>query len=348
MSEVDDLKTCVVCKEEKPLSDFYFRKDRGIYRPNCKKCKPLNRMADIMKRVAEQTTKICKHCEVEKPISEYQKAGGGKWLQPYCKPCDAERKRKYNEENIDKVLSSRKEYYVGNKELITKKTKEYRCKNIEKVKARSKSYREKNRDEIIGRQREYGKKNRQEITKRRREKRESNKEYYQQRGRELRARRTPEQVEAKKKYDREYKIKNRDKYIAWREANIKNVREQRRIWGNKKAATDIIYRIKRNLRTRIRCALKPNNAYKTDTSENLLGCTIPFFKHYFESLFTDGMNWEKFMSADIEIDHIKPCAKFDLTKEEEQRKCFHYSNCQPLWWYDNNKKGATYNEQKVA
>ena len=54
------------------------------------------------------------------------------------------------------------------------------------------------------------------------------------------------------------------------------------------------------------------------------------------------------MATEIEIDHIKPCKLFDLTKEEEQRECFHYTNCQPLWWYDNNKKVATYQEQKTA
>ena len=31
-----------------------------------------------------------------------------------------------------------------------------------------------------------------------------------------------------------------------------------------------------------------------------------------------------------QIDHIKPCASFDLSKESEQKKCFHYTNLQPL------------------
>ena len=42
------------------------------------------------------------------------------------------------------------------------------------------------------------------------------------------------------------------------------------------------------------------------------------------------------------IDHIKPCAKFELTNKEEQLKCFHYTNLQPLWALDNIKKGDNY------
>ena len=32
-----------------------------------------------------------------------------------------------------------------------------------------------------------------------------------------------------------------------------------------------------------------------------------------------------------EIDHIKACSNFDLTKLEEQKQCFHYTNLQPLF-----------------
>ena len=40
------------------------------------------------------------------------------------------------------------------------------------------------------------------------------------------------------------------------------------------------------------------------------------------------------------LDHIRPCAAWDLTKPAEQAECFHYSNYQTLWAKDNLCKGA--------
>lgn len=40
------------------------------------------------------------------------------------------------------------------------------------------------------------------------------------------------------------------------------------------------------------------------------------------------------------IDHIKPLFRFDLTKESEQRKAFHFTNTRPLWHSENASNGA--------
>ena len=42
------------------------------------------------------------------------------------------------------------------------------------------------------------------------------------------------------------------------------------------------------------------------------------------------MTWDNY-GGYWHIDHIIPCCRFDLTKEEEQLKCFHYTNLQPLF-----------------
>jgi hypothetical protein len=42
----------------------------------------------------------------------------------------------------------------------------------------------------------------------------------------------------------------------------------------------------------------------------------------------------------MDIDHIKPCAAFDLTDPAQQKECFHFSNLQLLWAEDNLSKGA--------
>lgn len=88
------------------------------------------------------------------------------------------------------------------------------------------------------------------------------------------------------------------------------------------------------LRNRIYCALKGRE--KTSKSEDLLGCRFDFFLGWLESQFKDGMNWSNY--GKWHIDHIKPCNTFNLTIEEEQKKCFHYTNCRPLWAEDNLRR----------
>jgi hypothetical protein len=48
------------------------------------------------------------------------------------------------------------------------------------------------------------------------------------------------------------------------------------------------------------------------------------------------MSWEK---RNFEIDHIIPCAWFDLTIPKHRALCFHFKNMQPLSKKDNLKKG---------
>ena len=70
----------------------------------------------------------------------------------------------------------------------------------------------------------------------------------------------------------------------------------------------------------------------------LLGCTLKELKVYLEDQFVEGMSWENY--GEWEVDHIMPCASFDLTDEVQQQRCFHYSNLQPLFAVENRQKSA--------
>jgi hypothetical protein len=113
---------------------------------------------------------------------------------------------------------------------------------------------------------------------------------------------------------------------------------------SKKQNDKPLNKLKHRIRTRILSAMK-RKSEKTSTVI-LLGCSIANLKDYLESLWLPGMSWENYGIWDgtknnmtWHIDHIIPCSSFDLTKEEEQRKCFHYTNLQPLWAIDNILKG---------
>ena len=101
---------------------------------------------------------------------------------------------------------------------------------------------------------------------------------------------------------------------------------------------DPIFRIKNRLRVRMTKAL--DGKLKHDHTVALLGCSIEYFKGYIAAMFRDGMEWG--VKNVWELDHIIPLKAFDLTDEFQQRKAFHYTNCQPLFKHENRRKGAKY------
>ena len=122
---------------------------------------------------------------------------------------------------------------------------------------------------------------------------------------------------------------------------LEKKRLQRRKYCQKCRNTYIQFRILCNLRCRIGSALKGKT--KVTRTTILLGCTPDNLIIHLESKFTEGMSWENYGGEmGWQIDHIKPCASFDLSDIEQQKKCFHYSNMQPLWAIDNLKKGSNF------
>jgi hypothetical protein len=147
-------------------------------------------------------------------------------------------------------------------------------------------------------------------------------------------------------YQEEYRKKNREKINQkireWYYKNKDRVRANQRIYEREGAYRNSLhFKIKDGMRKRILEVLKRDGGKKTQRTMKLVGCTVEELKQHIEKKFKPGMSWEQ--RHLFHIDHIIPCASFDLTKLSQQKKCFHYTNLQPLWAIDNIKKGAKLN-----
>ena len=109
-------------------------------------------------------------------------------------------------------------------------------------------------------------------------------------------------------------------------------------YQNKRSATDPIFKLEKNLRCRLYHALRSQAVKKSTKTFDLVGCSVDNLWFWLESRFQPGMTRENY--GEWHVDHIKAVANFDLEDEEEQKKCFHYTNLQPLWAEDNLKKGT--------
>ena len=94
--------------------------------------------------------------------------------------------------------------------------------------------------------------------------------------------------------------------------------------------------IDRRLRARLRSLLiQPQN----DSARlwELVGCSREQLRVHLERQFCGHMSWEN--RHRWHIDHIRPCASFDLTDPDQVRQCFHFSNLRPIWAEDNMIRG---------
>ena len=168
----------------------------------------------------------------------------------------------------------------------------------------------------------------------------------------------------KKKYNKEYFLKNKNEILAqqkqYRLENKDKIKQRRlkdrekrnelqrqyrqdnKLKINKyfrnKRKIDSNYKITCNLRRRVLSALRGQT--KSKSTIKLLGCSLDFLWDFLEKKFTKGMTKKNY--GLWHLDHVKPCASFDLTDPKQQKECFHYTNLQPLWAADNYKKGAKY------
>ena len=73
-----------------------------------------------------------------------------------------------------------------------------------------------------------------------------------------------------------------------------------------------------NFSRRMRKSL--NGIKESKSWETLVNYSLEDLKLHLEKQFTNGMSWENYGKGGWHIDHIKPCASFDLRSELNQKK----------------------------
>lgn len=139
-----------------------------------------------------------------------------------------------------------------------------------------------------------------------------------------------------REYQQQNKKRRSDYMKMWREKNKTRIRHYKKNYHNLVESKNINSKLLHNLRSRLQQSIKQNK--KWARTMELVGCSVNDLKKHLEAKFVNGMSWENYGRMGWHVDHILPCYSFDLSKEDEQRKCFHYTNLQPLWAVENCRK----------
>ena len=145
-------------------------------------------------------------------------------------------------------------------------------------------------------------------------------------------------LESKREYDRARRAADPE-YVQRQRETLQRSRKRR--WDS-----DPQFRMSCVLRNRLHDAL--DGKQKAATTRELVGTDWAGLVAHIEAQFLSGMSWGNYGYETWHIDHIRPCASFDLTDPAQQRECFHYSNLQPLWAEDNLSKSARLDWEPAA
>ena len=142
-------------------------------------------------------------------------------------------------------------------------------------------------------------------------------------------RQLPESRAKKSGYDKKYRSKPEAK-------------EKIRKNHFKKYHNNPAHKLKVLMRGRLNKVLDRKKQSKRFTQE--LGCTFDELVVHLESQFYNDpktgevMTWDNHTMDGWHVDHKKPLHEFNLYDDEQFKEAAHYTNLQPLWWWENLEK----------
>ena len=278
--------------------------------------------------------KYCKFCNKEKLINEFSKNSGTKdGHLTKCKLCEKEYRTQHKKQikernfswrnkNIEIIKENGEKYYISNKEKIKQQKQEYYKKNKQKRDEYSKKWAKEHPEIEKNRYKKYREQNRKKINQRAIIKSKTSKF---------------------KEYQKQWRDKNREKLREYYKSKWPEYKKKQFEYSKNRQKTDLDFRLKQRLRSRLKCALKRQRLKKTERTCQLTGCTIKQLIEYFKTLFyinSEGIMMQEsdLFEKNVQIDHIIPCWHFDLTDIRQRKRCFYYTNLCPLWIEDHKKK----------
>jgi hypothetical protein len=355
---------CIKCNEEKSRQkkilnnpskdpDYYIRKEeKRIKREKEKKEK--DKIREEKNKLLKEGKKKCLKCETILPIDNF------KSLKKYhCISCNKEQRKK--EKILYKKNKSENRVCIKCNENVSKdKFLNYECVPSHSVKICKECYDKMesivcNKCEIEKPLSSYGNNKKSYLGKesickscrstqkelRHKEKMENNpeyaKNYREKKNKYSRDRRLKFRKEREKSgvvYKKKVKVSKKKKRKVISKEKKKVYGERSKLRRKLRLKTDVVYKLKINLRRNIRKSIKNNGYTKKSNTYTILGCSYEYFKEHIESQFEDWMSWDNYGLYNGEenygwdLDHIVPLSSAEC--EEDIIRLNHHSNIQPL------------------
>jgi hypothetical protein len=352
---------CNVCKEKKPLENYYMSKGYYIY--VCKSCLSekykSKRPEPIKKSMVVDGKKKCTKCGEFKEVSEFPHVKG-KYSSNKCRKCTNLYHQSKKVKTEDRLLFEKGlkkcrlcheikpfELFPVKNPKSCRESRCSKCANKLKTKNRGEKYYEYQKKYFST---DRGQEVRKKIAEKQRLKKKEEKRLVKEERNKQKEIILQEKLEKRKSRELEWELKRQEKVkkkLEWEEQmeyyksdewkKIKKEKESKKRYERwkKRWNEDESFAIKVRLRNLIRNSFRRGGYKKFEKkTESIVGMNYDEFKLYLESKFVDGMSWDN--RGEWHIDHIIPLST--AKSEEELISLCHYSNLQPLWGKDNISK----------
>jgi len=349
--KVEKTKQCKRCNQVLPIDDFEVATRDGFRRRECRTCgrivefikrKPGRTEDDYWKMKDEEKEKEklfnegkrkCSSCDEIKLLSEFNK-GGVKGYHSNCRVCSKSKYKAWHRKNNPEIKVKRK------KQAHSKRTPEEQEKYIAE-----KAYRE----ELHSLQKEEKRRCRvcNEIKPLDEFPNDSSKRVFY-------GKKSYCKCCAMEKYAKPYRQSDigrakksiSDKKYRSKPESKKKINERR----IERYHSDPAHKLRTLLRSRVGKVIQRKKASQSFVKQ--LGCSVDELVIHLESKFYPNpktgeiMSWDNHSMDGWHVDHVKPLHEFDLNNDDEFKKAAHYTNLQPLWWWQNLEKnrGITHNK----